>query len=1006
MAERVKQVVFILFCLAGLVSLAEAIDRVRREVRVDDAVAEFGVTGRGVLIAILDRGIDWLNGDFRNDDGTTRIQYIFDLTDDTGANAAGNPYKMGTIYTRDQINRALKGELSLTTRDAVGHGTTTSGIATGNGRNSAERKYRGVAPNASILVVKITSDGAPAHDDQAAEAAFFQRERIPVAIDFVRDKANELGLPCVMLLNLGSIGGPTDGTSFLSRKVDETVGPGKPGLIFVTGAGDDGGGANHAGGTIMQGSTTSINIQKVSAGSLFFDLWYSGDDRFDVTIRTPSRSFGPFTAPDNGRFLMEQNAEFSMYHLGVGRDFYRATNNKRELWIRFDGVPGAYTVQVSGSVVKNGRFDATLNPTFFGQDPNRFLNFLVPGSIWDMATAAWNITPNSYVIRTTWTDIDGSTRTLSNQGNVGELWRGSSTGPTFDGRLGIDVSAPGDRIVTAYNPKSYWATSRFNLINDGRGLYGIAGAVSAADPIVTGIIALMLEVNAQLDAASVKDILQKTARSDSFTGSTPNATWGYGKIDAYAAVVSAIVRGSESSRSYRIANLGGLSLTSDGRMPSVRVGYGRVLPASANTTPAGVAIFAFRVNDVLVSEAGVPASPLVRSGRVHAEVSGPVNTGLAVANPASQDAVLTFSFTDSTGRDFGSGTTTIPAGGQIARFLSEAPFNGAASLQATFTFSSSVPVAVIALRGFTNERGEFLITTLPVADLSSALNEPAYLPHFANGGGWTTQIVLINSTDNAAGGTVQFLGPSGSPIEVSIGGQTGSSFSYSIPRRSSQKFVTSGSGAAIQSGSLRIIPASGRTPTASVIFSLKTGRITVSEAGLAASKSPTFRLYVESSGAAGQPGSIQTGFAITNAAAAPITVLLELTKLDGSPTGLSTSLTLPGSGQVAKFVNEMFPSLPASFQGVLQVSTSSTDGMAVVGLRTRYNERNDFLITTTPPSYETTPPSTTEFLFPHLADGGGYTTQFILFSSTSAASSGTLRLFSQSGAPLILSTRN
>ena len=143
-----------------------------------------------------------------------------------------------------------------------------------------------------------------------------------------------------------------------------------------------------------------------------------------------------------------------------------------------------------------------------------------PGSIWDGATAFHNVAPNSYVIRTQWTDIDGFDCRLIGEGDVGELWTGSSVGPTVDGRSGVDVSAPGDRIVTAYAPRSYWASFRSNLIEDGGGQYGMAGAVSAAAPVVTGIIALMLEVDPTLDAGSVKRILQETARTDEFTGRT------------------------------------------------------------------------------------------------------------------------------------------------------------------------------------------------------------------------------------------------------------------------------------------------------------------------------------------------------------------------------------------------------------------------------------------------------------------------------------------------------
>src|SRR5262249_11479797 len=158
--------------------------------------------------------------------------------------------------------------------------------------------------------------------------------------------------------------------------------------------------------------------------------------------------------------------------------------------------------------------------------------------------------------------------------------------------------------------------------------------------------------------------------------------------------------------------------------------------------PAGLAIIGFRQNNVLVSEASVPASPLIRSGRIYAEVGSSINTGLAIANPNSQPATVSFFFTDSNG-NFGDGATTIPANGQIAKFLNEPPFNSPSSLTGSFTFSSSAPIAAVALRGRTNERSEFLITTLPVLDLQAPVSmDSAVIPHFADGGGWTTQIIL------------------------------------------------------------------------------------------------------------------------------------------------------------------------------------------------------------------------------------------------------------------------
>jgi hypothetical protein len=160
-------------------------------------------------------------------------------------------------------------------------------------------------------------------------------------------------------------------------------------------------------------------------------------------------------------------------------------------------------------------------------------------------------------------------------------------------------------------------------------------------------------------------------------------------------------------------------------------------------------------------------------------------------------------------------------------------------------------------------------------------------------------------------------------------------------------------------------------------------------------------MYVESSGA--QSGNIQSGIAVANTSSSAATVTFDLTTLTGASAGVSpVTINLPGSGQAAKFLGDLFPSLGSAFQGVVRITTTSS-GLSVVGIRTRVNERSDFLITTTPPTVENTTATTHELFFPHLADGGGYTTQFILFSGTTGqSSSGTLGFFDQSGQSLNL----
>jgi minor extracellular serine protease Vpr len=541
---------------------AFAVERARVETRTDAAVEEFGVTGRGVLIAVLDRGLDYMHPDFRNSDGTTRVEGIFDLTDDTGANAPGNTYGMGTIYTKAQVQTALNTGVPLTHRDAVGHGTTTTGLAAGNGRGRSDRLYRGMAPEASLLVVKVTSDGAPAHDGEPAEAAYFNRARLFTAMDFVKAKAAELQMPSVMILNLGSMGGPTDGTSSLARKIDSVVGPGIPGLVFLSGPGDDGGASNRAAGTIAQGETKTLTFEKATTGNLRLEIWYPDFARYDVVITTPGGANPSYPSPAGNNDLDQRTVagQYTYFHYGSARDSYEATVGKRLILIDFSGPVGSYSVALTGATAQGGRFDASLNPSRI-TSANRFTSFVAPdaGSIWDGAAAFYNISPNSYVWRNTWKDIDGFNRTFTGEGNPGEIWKGSSIGPTLDGRIGVDVSAPGDRAITTYAPRSYWGTFRFNVVEPAPAMYGIASAVSSAAPMTTGVIALMLEANPRLDAPAVKRILQQSARSDAFTGAVPNTSWGYGKLDAHAAVAKVfreIPTGGSLSPSLRVAGPG------------------------------------------------------------------------------------------------------------------------------------------------------------------------------------------------------------------------------------------------------------------------------------------------------------------------------------------------------------------------------------------------------------------------------------------------------------------
>ena len=479
------------------------------------------------------------------------------------------------------------------------------------------------------------------------------------------------------------------------------------------------------------------------------------------------------------------------------------------------------------------------------------------------------------------------------------------------------------------------------------------------------------------------------------------AVWASDRVRRVSSTVSSV--------DFTMTDRGGGSITTSRGTDAVRVGYGRIQAESGSTTPSGLALFGFTQNGVLVTEAGVPAAAPIQEARIFAEVDGPVNTGLAIANPNDVDATIGFFFTDANGVDFGSGSFTLGANQQTAKFLDQDPFNPGTAVLGTFTFTSSVPISVVALRGFTNERDEFLITTLPVAPVSSTSTDTIYFPHFADGEGWTTQVVFVNPTDSTISGNIEFFGQgSGTtaavPVTLALVGRSvESSYSYSISPRSAQRFTTSNPAGAVSVGSVRATPDLGSTsPSGLGIFSFTTGGITVSEAGVPAlPEASAFRVYVEASGTPGAIGSIRSGLAITNTGAGSTnTVTLELTDLDGATVGAAVTLELPPSGQVAQFLDEFFM-LPANFSGVLRVTT--TADVAIVGLRARVNQRGDFMITTTPPSNEVAAPTSVDTYFPHIADSGGWSTQFVLFSGTAGqTSAGGLSFIDQAGEPLSL----
>ncbi len=502
-------------------------DQVRKETRADQAIAKYGVTGKGVVVAILDRGIDWQDPDFIKPDGKTRIKWLLDMSGQRGC-AANNPAPVE--YSEAQINAALAGGAPIVHRDAVGHGTVTVGIAAGNGRAFADGKYRGIAPEADLIIAKVTSEGAAAHDGEPEEAAF--NACTDQALDWVDQKITSVGEPAVLLINSGVQAGPLDGTSAVSRKIEQLFGSTRPGRIYVSASGDEGELDTHAGGSYDATAGTAVRIAKSRTDATALHIWYTGAAPAQVTVSfDDGTTVGPVSPLGN---VNQNGILITQYEPGKEPYPYTATGGDRLVIIQVTGHPGNGTVTIRALQAGAGRVDLYvpgLGPAII------FTDHLVPGRLNDYSTTRAAIVDACYVVRTAYTDIDGVARSITAQGLTGEFWKGSGIGPTRDGRLyGVDVATPGQNLFGSYARKSFFGTFRFNLVQDGGGWYGRQGATSGAAPILVGAIALMLQMKPGLTGQEVRQIVRNSAFADAFTGPIPNVKWGYGKLDILKAL--------------------------------------------------------------------------------------------------------------------------------------------------------------------------------------------------------------------------------------------------------------------------------------------------------------------------------------------------------------------------------------------------------------------------------------------------------------------------------------
>ena len=461
---------------------------VGRQVSCIDAVQEapYDLTGRGVLVGIVDSGIDLTNPDFRNEDGTTRIAALWDQAD--------------REYTSEEINEFLNAEGTVQpplSADSSGHGTAVAGIAAGNGRGSEGRRYRGAAPESELVIVKMKSP---------QPGGFPRTTELMTGVDYLIRKAQEMRMPVAVNISFGNTYGPHDGSSLVEQYLNDVSAIWKN--VICIGTGNEGTAAGHAAGIVSDEEETVQELAVQEREQPFgLQIWKSYTDEIDISIISPAgEPAGPFREKTGAQRYLTGSTELLVYY-GEPKPY----SVRQEIFIAFipmrDYVDsGVWQIVLTPRRIVAGTYQmwlpaqAALNVGTAFLTPDSMSTLTVP------STAARAVTVAAYDGRTfSYADFSG---------------RGPSAVYESAGVPKPDVAAPGVDV---------------NAPVPGGGYRAFTGT-SFAVPFAAGAAALLMEWgivrgnDPYLYGEKVKAYLRRGARQFPGYRKWPNAQLGYGAL--------------------------------------------------------------------------------------------------------------------------------------------------------------------------------------------------------------------------------------------------------------------------------------------------------------------------------------------------------------------------------------------------------------------------------------------------------------------------------------------
>lgn len=512
-----------------------------------------GLSGKGVYVAVIDTGLDLRHGDFRGQDGRTRVRWLLDAAQSRrGLHPEIGDYAGLAVFNAADIDAVLGAEargeapppalLHLSGRDPSGHGTHVAGIAAGGGLESGEGlpagRYVGVAPEADLCVVQGSRDGGRS----------FLDEDILIGVRFCRDRAADEGRPLVINLSLGALGGPHDGTSPLEVALDQLVGQGQAqGVALVTSAGNFGNQDGHAGGYLPDPASDAPGQAEVrlvltqgsgkaprgAAGQLDMELY--GAEVLAVTVTSPAGGTAGPAAPgqDLRVDLPEGQVRLTSDPREAGRR-HRVAVSLRGPAVGQPPALGEWRLRVAMAQAQTmtgagpARWDVWLAESTPDLRAHLADHLDADTQIEMPATARSALSVGAFASRLTWPRKGGGTSDPFGVAGTDAAIVGpslfSAAGPAADGRLLPDVSAPGEFILSSLSrdstpdvPGSVFSTPASpGLLWADDGVHAALRGTSQAAPHVSGALALLLQRSPTLTGERLREVLRVCAQGSGY----------------------------------------------------------------------------------------------------------------------------------------------------------------------------------------------------------------------------------------------------------------------------------------------------------------------------------------------------------------------------------------------------------------------------------------------------------------------------------------------------------